>query len=560
MSGEPEGKPATLTLVRHGQSEWNLANRFTGWVDVDLTARGIAEAREAGRALKADGAQFDLVVTSSLRRAVRTSCLLLSGVSTCWVPMLKDVRLNEQHSGAMTGRNKVELANEYGQELVMQWRRGFDVPPPPISIKAPLQRTICEDERYRRQQASSSGASGGPSYDVLVPNGESFRDCLERVRAVWEDTLRPSLHAGKNVLVVSHGNTLRALIKLIDGVGDSDAFHLDMPTACPLVYQLDAHGIVQGGPHGTWGDSSVRRNGRFLYDDERVVQAQQMMRSQVLRNIAVSTITSSNSSSSISICDAWSEDGVSSTRVAVGEAGEDFNVRTLGKPERQPVAQAEEGFQAIFGEDIDKSGPGLEAQLTPATPATLEAPSYVPFAGRESDALSSELSAQASLELANFAYQITGDPQKRWDDRRLIGDYRRLGGAGGLKLRQRQQAAQDTSAPPREREPRCSLILLRHGYSEWNEANLFTGWADPPLTSRGRDEARLAGSLLRAAGIGRIERVYSSLHERAIKTAWLLLDEMELQWVLLIASDGLWLCSLMRWSCSRASLSASDCH
>ena len=384
---------------------------------------------------------------------------------------------------------------------------------------------------------------------MLVPNGESFRDCLERVRAVWEDTLRPSLHAGKNVLVVSHGNTLRALIKLVDGVGDGDAFHLDMPTACPLVYQLDAHGVVQGGPHGTWGDSSVRRNGRFLYDDERVVQAQQMMRSQVLRNIAVSTITSSNSPSSISICDAWSEDGVSSTRVAVGEAGEDFNVRTLGKPERQPVAQAEEGFQATFGEDIDKSDAGLEAQLTSATPATLEAPSYVPFAGRESDAPSSELSAQASLELANFAYQITGDPQKRWDYRRLTGDYRRLGEAGGLQLRQRQQAAQEreprgpilgreartpTSAQPREREPRCSLILLRHGYSEWNEANLFTGWADPPLTSRGRDEARLAGSLLRAAGIERIERVYSSLHERAIKTAWLLLDEMELQWVLLI--------------------------
>ena len=131
-----------------------MANRFTGWVDVDLTERGIAEAREAGRVLKDDGAQFDLVFTSCLRRAVRTSCLLLSAVGACYVPMVKLAKLNEQHPGALTGRNKKSLASEYGTEQVMQWRRGYDEPPPPISASAQLQRAMCHDERSRRRPCS----------------------------------------------------------------------------------------------------------------------------------------------------------------------------------------------------------------------------------------------------------------------------------------------------------------------------------------------------------------------------------------------------------------------
>mmetsp|Transcript_33203 Transcript_33203/g.106553 ORF Transcript_33203/g.106553 Transcript_33203/m.106553 type:complete len:277 (+) Transcript_33203:134-964(+) len=220
---------AKLTLIRHGQSEWNLANRFTGWVDVDLTTRGIQEAREAARALKADGTEYDLVLTSCLRRAIRTSCLLLSGTGRAWVPMVKDARLNEQHAGALTGRNKRSLAKEHGHEQVMRWRRGFAVPPPPISTKAPLQSAICRDERYRRRPCAG-GASGGPSQDVVVPRGETFRGCLERVREVWSDTVEPALHDGKSVLVVSHGNALRALIKLIDGVSDEDAASTCPPT------------------------------------------------------------------------------------------------------------------------------------------------------------------------------------------------------------------------------------------------------------------------------------------------------------------------------------------
>ena len=488
-----ERSHGTLTLVRHGQSEWNLANRFTGWVDVDLTARGIAEAREAGRVLKDDATfeGYDLVVTSSLRRAVRTSCLVLSAVGSCWVPMLKDSRLNEQHSGALTGRNKRALAKEYGQEQVMRWRRGFAQPPPPISVVAPLQRTMCQDERYRRQPCDRGTR---PRQDVVVPRGEAFCDCLERVRECLRDTITPALSSGKNVLVVSHGNTLRALIKLIEQVSDEDAFHLDMPTACPLVYRVGCDGAKVGAPQGVWGSSNVERYGRFLYDQQRVEQAQQIMRSQVLRNVAVSTISSSDDSSAIATCDAWSEAGVTSRKVSVGDDAESFNVRTLGAPTRQPQAEPAE---LEVGSD-GKEG-GTEAVITTITTPPRRNPRYEGVGGPAASSL--ELGAQASRELAIFA------------------------------RRRRQVSGGAPDASEEGRQARCSLILIRHGYSEWNAENKFTGWADPPLTARGREEARLAGSLLREAGVGRIERVYCSLHERAIKTAWLLLDEMELQWV-----------------------------
>ena len=196
-----------LTIVRHGQSEWNLANRFTGWVDVDLTERGITEARNAGRLLLGAGLQHDLVCTSGLRRAVRTACLCLSESDQCWVPMVKDVRLNEQHSGMLTGHNKRELADKHGVDQVMKWRRTYDCPPPPLLQDDSFQRAICTDERYR---------------GLDVPATESLMLTEARVQEVWNDTIRPALVEGKRVLVVSHGNTLRALVKLVDGVSGAD--------------------------------------------------------------------------------------------------------------------------------------------------------------------------------------------------------------------------------------------------------------------------------------------------------------------------------------------------
>lgn len=312
----PESSHATLTLVRHGQSEWNLANRFTGWMDVDLTERGITEAREAGRLVATDGRQFDLVCTSCLRRAIRTACLVLSGSDQCWVPLVKDVRLNEQHSGWLTGHNKRALAKEHGVEQVMKWRRTYDSAPPPIDDSDPLQQMIRADERYR---TSSHGA----------PRTESLEDTTARVSEVWEETIAPALCEGKHVLVVSHGNTLRALVKLVDGVSDDDTFHLDLPTACPVVYELDEQLQSATPPQGFWGASSAPRHGRFLMSERKVLQAQQAMRQQVLKNIAVSTFASASTidadPDAIATCEAYTASTASNLVTTLD--GQSFNVR-----------------------------------------------------------------------------------------------------------------------------------------------------------------------------------------------------------------------------------------
>ena len=238
----PAAEMAQLTLVRHGQSEWNLANRFTGWVDVDLTERGITEARRAGAMLLENGLQHDLVVTSRLRRAIRTACLVLSGTDQCWVPMLKDVRLNEQHSGMLTGNNKRELAEEYGVEQVvawrhthnqlltltltlaltltqvMAWRRTHNTPPPPVEADNPFQQAIQSDERY---------------LDIPVPTTESLQQTGQRVADIWQSTIAPALRSGQNVMVVSHGNTLRGALTAHDPQTSRLCSALALPIAPP---------------------------------------------------------------------------------------------------------------------------------------------------------------------------------------------------------------------------------------------------------------------------------------------------------------------------------------
>lgn len=428
---------ANLVLVRHGQSEWNLANRFTGWVDVDLTERGIAEAREAARLLAADGVKLDVAVCSRLRRAIRTACLILSGTDQCWLPLHKDVRLNEQHSGFLTGHNKRELAQEYGVDQVMAWRRKYDQPPPPLGDDSPIQRQLLEDERY-------AGES--------VPSAESLQETCTRVDEIWTEQIKPSLQAGQNVMVVAHGNTLRALVKLVDGVSEEDTYHLDVPTAAPVVYPLDAAcRPVQ--PFGFWGESSAVRHGRFLIAEERVLAAQKVMREQVVRDVALSTVSSGGDS--IATCDAWIAPDTSRTQVAVD--GESYTVRALGA-----------SYFAMERERIRR-----EAQ------------------------------------------------QELW---RLRVQHRLRAWRSGGQFTGRGAGAQ---AP----QVRATVILIRHGYSEYNLRNLFTGWVDAELSGRGREEARLAGSILRESGVKRVERVYCSMLKRSIKTAWLMLDEMEMQWV-----------------------------
>ena len=216
----------TLVLLRHGESTWNKENRFTGWTDVDLTKQGRAEAREAGRLLKAQGFDFDLAFTSVLKRAIRTLWLALDEMDRMWVPVTSSWRLNERHYGALQGLDKAETAARYGDKQVLIWRRSYDTPPNPLDPDDP--RASFSDPRYaglKREQ---------------IPLTECLKDTVVRVLPFWNDSIVPAIRSGQRVLVTAHGNSLRALIKHLDGLGDDDIVGLNVPTGRPLVYELDA--------------------------------------------------------------------------------------------------------------------------------------------------------------------------------------------------------------------------------------------------------------------------------------------------------------------------------
>lgn len=212
-----------LVLIRHGQSAWNLENRFTGWWDVDVTEQGVAEARAAGRLLAHRGYDFDVCFTSVQTRAIKTLNLVLEEMGRLWLPVIKDWRLNERHYGGLTGLNKAETVAKVGEEQVKIWRRSFDIPPPPLDADSPYD--LSRDRRYA---------------GVPVPATESLKDTIARVLPYWDAAIAPELKAGKRAIISAHGNSLRALVKHLSGISDEEIPSLEIPTGQPLVYELDA--------------------------------------------------------------------------------------------------------------------------------------------------------------------------------------------------------------------------------------------------------------------------------------------------------------------------------
>lgn len=218
-------KPGTLVLVRHGQSEWNLENLFTGWTDVDLTDQGVREAQAAGRALREEGTAFDIAFTSVLTRAIRTLWLILDEMDLMWIPVHRDWRLNERHYGALQGLDKAETAARHGADQVQIWRRSYDIPPPAVDV---------DDDRHPRFDPRYGGLDA-----ALLPATESLATTLVRVRPCWEERIAPELVAGRDVLVAAHGNSLRALVKMLEGISDRAITEFNIPTGVPRVYELD---------------------------------------------------------------------------------------------------------------------------------------------------------------------------------------------------------------------------------------------------------------------------------------------------------------------------------
>jgi 2,3-bisphosphoglycerate-dependent phosphoglycerate mutase len=214
-----------LVLIRHGESTWNLDNRFTGWTDVDLTDTGIEQAKNAGRLLKAEGYDFDVAYTSVLKRATRTLWHVLDEMDRTWLPVVNSWRLNERHYGALQGLNKAEVAKQYGDEQVLVWRRSYDTPPPALEASDPR----CEraDIRYAKLQPNQ------------IPLTECLKDTVARVLPFWDEALAPAIQKGKRIVVAAHGNSIRALIKYLDNISESDIVGLNIPNGIPLVYELD---------------------------------------------------------------------------------------------------------------------------------------------------------------------------------------------------------------------------------------------------------------------------------------------------------------------------------
>jgi 2,3-bisphosphoglycerate-dependent phosphoglycerate mutase len=231
-----------LVLLRHGQSVWNLENLFTGWIDVDLSEQGRAEALEAGRLLRAEGIAFDIAFTSVLKRAIRTLWIALDELDMMWLPVERSWRLNERHYGALQGLDKAQTAARHGADQVKIWRRSYDIPPPPLSIDDP------QHPRFERRYA------GVPANEL--PAAESLKDTLARVQPYWSTRIAPELNAGRNVLIAAHGNSLRALVKMLDNISDADIVELNIPTGVPLVYEL--------------GPRLESRGSRYLGDAEAI--------------------------------------------------------------------------------------------------------------------------------------------------------------------------------------------------------------------------------------------------------------------------------------------------
>jgi len=215
----------TLILLRHGQSEWNLKNLFTGWVDVDLTERGRAEAAESARLLEAEGLDFEIAFTSTLKRAIRTLWIVMDDMDRMWVPVTRAWELNERHYGALQGLDKAETVRRHGEEQVHIWRRSYDVPPPPLAS---------DDPRHPRFEARYAGVD-----PARLPATESLKDTLARVRPYWEEHIAPEIRAGRKVMIAAHGNSLRALVKMLEGMSEEEIVKLNIPTGIPLVYELD---------------------------------------------------------------------------------------------------------------------------------------------------------------------------------------------------------------------------------------------------------------------------------------------------------------------------------
>ncbi|XP_015832340.2 phosphoglycerate mutase 2 [Nothobranchius furzeri] len=258
LSQEKQGRMAAahrLVIVRHGESSWNQENRFCGWFDADLSEKGLEEAKRGAQAIKDAGLKFDVCYTSVLKRAIKTLWTIMEGTDQMWLPVIRTWRLNERHYGGLTGLNKAETAEKHGEEQVKIWRRSFDIPPPPMDKDHPYHKIISESRRYKDLKPGE------------LPTCESLKDTIARALPFWNEVIAPQIKAGKNVIIAAHGNSLRGVVKHLEGMSDAAIMELNLPTGIPIVYELDA-------------DLKPIKPMSFLGDEETVKKAMEAVAAQ----------------------------------------------------------------------------------------------------------------------------------------------------------------------------------------------------------------------------------------------------------------------------------------
>lgn len=481
--GPKKVEPGTLILVRHGESEWNQNKTFTGWSDPDLSADGVREVEHAARLLLEGGWEIDMVFTSRLKRAIRSSWIILQEMNQVYLPVFKSWRLNERMYGALTGLSKTETAKKLGSELVQEWRGSLRTRPPAVDLNSPYWPG--RDRKY---------ADLTPEQ---LPRTESLMDCMERTEPLWEEKIQYELKKGRNVLVVAHANTLRGLVKIIDNIGDDEIQDVAIPTGIPIVYKFgkDMKPVLPDTEGGTAAQEHM--TGLFL-------EKPGLLREALLRETE------------------WAEQvpGYSST-LSRGKTPMSSLERSLYK------LQAERELGEWAGQFIDPAkmmeddgndgnmqklmdeiwAKGIN-ELKSGEQFDPDAPTFHEMARNDIVNGDDDEFSEDSIPLSNI---ISNQPCIK-----SIPSASLVPGMGKVPIRNDGV-----------------IVMIRHGKTEHNKLGLFTGWEDAPLAPEGVEEAKEAGRLLRAHGF-EFDVVYTSWLSRAIDTAWLVLDEMDSLWLPII--------------------------
>jgi len=470
-------QPGTLILVRHGESQWNANYTFTGWADPDLSDLGRREVKRASRLLLEQGYKVDIAYTSLLKRAISTTWILLRELGIVYLPVVKDHRLNERMYGALTGESKPETALKYGESVVQDWRRSLRVRPPPLDENHPYY-----PGRERKYEKLSKAE---------IPLTESLLDTMFRSIPLWEDEIKRDIVNGKNVLVTAHANSLRGLIKHIDGISEDDIPAVGIPNCIPLVYKFDRDMQPIKQEHAV-----APLSGAYLATRE-ATRAALRREKQLSLSLPGYTDDYQYNTPVVSALRQLFDERAAADRLEQAQAA------AKAAAEEAAAAAAEVKTAECEKAAADKAAADKVAGITMGDAAMF---------GVDMGAL-----APTSPAKAPASPQPAGSPKSQKETAKTPRQWAQSNPTGGLITREGVRS----NAP--------IVVMIRHGKTEYNKLGLFTGWEDAPLSKDGVKEARHAGELMRYHGL-KVDVVYTSWLSRAIETAWLALEELDDTW------------------------------